>query len=181
MLVTNNFNLWRAAYLNYEKFGVPVCTVKSIGSKTYTTTPEHLAELDMNISENRIGEIVNLSQFLNSLYWDSISNGATHEQLQELYVDICKLAVLSGMEIDKAKRSYLEKIKYYCLVMSEEYIRNHFSDIKKYANVIENRLDDEWCTMESILSENAQMLEFAKKYNVNYLLIEDKYEINIDL
>ena len=76
---------------------------------------------------------------------------------------------------------YLENIKYYCLVMSEEYIRNYFSDIKKYANVIENRLDDEWCTLESILSENAQMLEFAKKYNVNYILIEDKYEINIEL
>jgi len=76
---------------------------------------------------------------------------------------------------------YLENIKYYCLVMSEEYIRNYFSDIKKYANVIENRLDDEWCTMESVLSENAQMLEFAKKYNVNYILIDDKYEINIEL
>ena len=75
----------------------------------------------------------------------------------------------------------LENIKYYCLVMSEEYIRNYFSDIKKYANVIENRLDDEWCTMESVLSENAQMLEFAKKYNVNYILIDDKYEINIEL
>ena len=76
---------------------------------------------------------------------------------------------------------YLENIKYYCLVMSEEYIRYYFSDIKKYANVIENRLDDEWCTMESVLSENAQMLEFAKKYNVNYILIDDKYEINIEL
>ena len=76
---------------------------------------------------------------------------------------------------------YLENIKYYCLVMSEEYIRNYFSDIKKYANVIENRLDDEWCTMESVLSENAQMLEFAKKYNVNYILIDDKYKINIEL
>ena len=76
---------------------------------------------------------------------------------------------------------YLENIKYYCLVMSEEYIRNYFSDIKKYANVIENRLDDEWCTVESVLSENAQMLEFAKKYNVNYILIDDKYEINIEL
>ena len=75
---------------------------------------------------------------------------------------------------------YLENIKYYCLVMSEEYIRNYFSDIKKYANVIENRLDDEWCTMESVLSENAQMLEFAKKYNVNYILIDNKYEINIE-
>jgi hypothetical protein len=65
--------------------------------------------------------------------------------------------------------------------MSEEYIRNHFADIKKYANVIENRLDDEWCTMESVLADNAEMLELAQKHNVNYILIEDKYEINIDL
>ena len=76
---------------------------------------------------------------------------------------------------------YLENIKYFCLVMSEEYIRNHFADIKKYANAIENRLDDEWCTMESVLADNAEMLDLAQKYNVNYILIEDKYEINIDL
>ena len=76
---------------------------------------------------------------------------------------------------------YLENIKFFCLVMSEEYIRNCFTDIKKYANAIENRLDDEWCTMESVLADNAEMLAFAQKYNVNYILIEDKYEINIDL
>ena len=76
---------------------------------------------------------------------------------------------------------YLKNIKYYCLVMTEKYIRNHFANIKGYANTIENRLDDEWCIMESVLSENAQMLEFAKKYNVNYILIEDKYEISIEL
>ncbi len=76
---------------------------------------------------------------------------------------------------------YLENIKYYCLVMSEEYIRNHFTDIKKYANIIENRLDDEWCTIESMLADNAEMLALAQKHNVNYILIEDKYEISIDL
>lgn len=76
---------------------------------------------------------------------------------------------------------YLENIKYFCLVMCEEYIRNHFADIKKYAKTIENRLDDEWCTMESVLTDNAKMLDLVQKYNVNYILIEDKYEINIDL
>ena len=76
---------------------------------------------------------------------------------------------------------YLESIKYFCLVMSEKYIRNHFNDIKKYANAIENRLDDEWCTMESVLADNAEMLVLAQRYNLNYILIEDKYEINIDL
>ena len=76
---------------------------------------------------------------------------------------------------------YLENIKYYCLVMSEKYIRNYFADIKKYANVIENRLDDECCTMESVLEDNAKVLSLAKTHNVNYILIEDEYEIGIDL
>ena len=76
---------------------------------------------------------------------------------------------------------YLENIKYYCLVMSEKYIRNHFADIIKYANTIENRLDDEGCTMESVLEDNKEMLSLAQKHNVNYILIEDKYEISIDL
>ncbi len=79
------------------------------------------------------------------------------------------------------EQEYLEHIKYYCLVMSENYIRNHFADIKGYANTIENRLDDEWCTMESVLADNAEVLSLAKKYNVNYILIEDKYEISIEL
>ena len=73
---------------------------------------------------------------------------------------------------------YLENIKYCCLVMSEEYIRNHFSDIKKYANAIEQRLDDEGCTMETVLADNAEMLNLAKKHHVNYILMEDQYEIN---
>ena len=76
---------------------------------------------------------------------------------------------------------YLENIKYFCIEMSEEYIRNHFADIKKYANAIENRLDDEWCTLESVLADNAEMLSLAQTYHVNYILIEDEYEINIDL
>ena len=65
--------------------------------------------------------------------------------------------------------------------MSEEYIKNHFSDIKKYASVIENRGDDTDCTLESVLADHAQVLELAQKHNVNYLLIEDRYEINIEL
>ena len=76
---------------------------------------------------------------------------------------------------------YLENIKYFCLVMSEKYIRNHFTDIKNYANAIENRVDDEWCTMESVLADNAEMLSLAQTYHVIYILIEDEYEIINDL
>ena len=100
------------------------------------------------------------------------------ENNQNLIVEGCYVPFDWQKDFDP---EYIENIKYYCLVMSEEYIINHFFDIKKYANVIENRRDDEWCTMESVLLENAQMLELAKKYSVNYILIDDKYEINIEL
>ena len=79
------------------------------------------------------------------------------------------------------EKEYLDNIRYYCLIMSENYIRNHFDDIKKYANIIENRLDDEWCTLESVLKDNAQILELAQEHKVNYILIDDNYKVNIDL
>lgn len=64
--------------------------------------------------------------------------------------------------------------------MSKDYVINHFADIKEYSNVIESRLSDE-CTMETVLEDNARFLELARKYNANYVLIKDKYEIDIDL
>ena len=76
---------------------------------------------------------------------------------------------------------YLENIKYYCLVMSERYIKSHFDDIKKYASVIETRLNDEYCTLESVLEDNSQVLKQCKNYNAKYLLIDDVYKIDIDL
>ena len=74
---------------------------------------------------------------------------------------------------------YLKNIKYYCLIMSEEYIKNNFGDIKKYANVIENRFDDSDFTMETAIKENTQILELAKTHKANYILIDDKYQIDI--
>lgn len=76
---------------------------------------------------------------------------------------------------------YLEHIRYYCLAMSRDYIINHYSDIKGSSNVIEKRLDDDSCTMETLLRDNVRFLELAQEHNVNYVLIDDKYEINIEL
>ena len=78
------------------------------------------------------------------------------------------------------EREYLQNIRYYCLVMSEEYIKNHFADIKRYASVIEARLDDEGCTLESVLADNAEILKLAKKHRANYILIDEQYEIDIE-
>lgn len=76
---------------------------------------------------------------------------------------------------------YLDYIRYYCLVMSDNYIKNHFNDIKKYANVVENRGNDEDCTIETVLRDNAQILELCQSYKANYLLIDEDYQIDVEL
>lgn len=61
--------------------------------------------------------------------------------------------------------------------MREGYIRNHSADIKGYASVIENRLDDRDCTMEDVFAGNARMLELVPKYTADHVLIDNKYNI----
>ena len=76
---------------------------------------------------------------------------------------------------------YLENIKYYCLVMSEQYIKKHFEDIKKYANVVEQRLDDTGCTIEGLLEDNAKMLKQCQKYKLDYFFIDEEYRVDVEL
>ena len=100
------------------------------------------------------------------------------ENKQNLIVEGCYIPFDWQKDFEK---DYLENIRYYCLVMSDEYIKNHFDDIKKFANIVENRLDDEGCTLQSVQNDNAKFLQLAKKHNVSYLLIDDRYEIDIVL
>ena len=101
MLITNDKLVVETAFNQKDLFKVPVCSIESDGKRKPI-----LSELDYNTSENKIGEIVNLSQKLNSVLWDKLSRGYDYESIQGIYEDVCKLAVLSGIEIDKAKRAY---------------------------------------------------------------------------
>ena len=71
--------------------------------------------------------------------------------------------------------NYLRHIQYHCLVMSEAYIRSHFADIKRYANVVEQRLDDSDCTMETLVCDNTQALDICRLYGADYPLIDSDY------
>lgn len=77
--------------------------------------------------------------------------------------------------------SYLQEIQFYCLIMTENYIQNHFADIKNYANIIEKRLDDSWFTKETALEENIKNLELCKQNNCRYILIDDSYDVDIEI
>lgn len=101
MLLTDDKLLVETAEKYKDLFKVPVCKIETVKKENQT-----LPELDHDTSNNKIGEIVNLSQKLNSLIWDKIHKGESEEKIKEIYGDVCKLAVLSGLEIDKAKRAY---------------------------------------------------------------------------
>jgi len=101
MLVTDNELLIDAMRDFYREFKVPVCNIPSSTKENQT-----LCELDYRTSNNKVGDIVNLSQRLNSLIWDMVIRRYIDDEVEEVYYDVCKLAVLSGIEIDKAKRAY---------------------------------------------------------------------------
>jgi 2-phosphoglycerate kinase len=50
---------------------------------------------------------------------------------------------------------YLKHIRYLCLILSRQYIENHFADIIKYENVIENRLCSD-LSKEELIAENEE-------------------------
>ena len=100
------------------------------------------------------------------------------ENNQNLIVEGCYIPFNWAKDFEL---EYLENIKYYCLVMSEQYIKKHFGDIKKYANVVEQRLDNEGCTMEVVLRDNSKIWEQCQKYKVNYILIDEEYQVDVEL
>lgn len=73
---------------------------------------------------------------------------------------------------------YLKNIRYVCLVMTENYINEHFEDIKKHANVIENRISDDLSKTE-LIADNNHALEMCKKHNLKYVLFDKNYCTNL--
>ena len=110
MIVSDNEIIINAALKNYDIFKVPANRVDAKKSKRFYTNKQK-ADLDFKTSENKIGEIVNLSQELNSIMWDMINKSKKplsecYDDIKDIYHDICVLNVLSCIEIDKAKKEF---------------------------------------------------------------------------
>ncbi|MBR0444362.1 MAG: adenylate kinase [Clostridia bacterium] len=76
---------------------------------------------------------------------------------------------------------YLPYIRYCCLIMTTRYIENNYSDIIKYADGIEKRLDDSDLDREELIRDNEENLKACQKYDCNYLLIDDEYLVDFDV
>lgn len=98
------------------------------------------------------------------------------ESEQNLIVEGCYIPL--DWEKDFA-REYRDEMRFYCLVMSEGYIRRRFADIKAHANAVEHRVEDGH-TMHSLIEENRRFLQRATALGVTYTLIDDAYPIDIE-
>ena len=114
---------------------------------------------------------------LTNLLWPIVSEmiKTAIENEQNLIVEGCYVPFDWKNSFDE---EYLDKIKYILLIMSEDYIKNHFEEIKNFANAIENRLDDE-VDVEAVIADNKKNLALAKEYGLDYILIDKEYNVEI--
>ncbi len=96
------------------------------------------------------------------------------ENNQNLIVEGCYVP-LNCLEDFEA--SYLPNIQLYCLVMSQDYIQKHFTDILQHESAIELRQTHDF-TKNDAASENAYYMEKARQYNVQTVFIDEPYEID---
>lgn len=123
-----------------------------------------------------MSEDADLTAYLWPIVREMIKTAIENEQ--NLIVEGCYIPFDWAKDFEE---DYLEDIRYYCLVMSENYIRKHFEDIRGYASIIEERLDDEDCTLENVLEDNRLVWEQVVAHQANYLLIDEEYCVDIEL
>lgn len=170
MIVSDNEILIRAALKNYDVFKVPANRVTAKKSERFYTNADK-SDLDYKTSENKIGEIVNLSQELNTLMWDMINKSNKplkdfYPVIEDIYHDICILNVLSCIEIDKAKKEFdissgkeIREIKekWSRLTFNKKVIKPAFlgyiAQTKGYRNPAKKKYNYHKTTMDYILRE----------------------------
>lgn len=98
----------------------------------------------------------------------------TIENKQNLIIEGCYIPFDWKKDFSE---DYLKEIRYLCLVMSSDYIENHFEDIAQNANVIEHRIADDY-SPKAAIAENAAYLKGCKKYGLRYFEIDNCYDID---
>ena len=169
MMIVDNDIMIDAAVKNYDKFLVPTTDIEPV-TKEEEYTKTNLAKLDYESSENLIGEIVNLSQVLNSKLWDEMNSDKPDENtIKQLYKDVCQLSIMSGLEIDKAKKTLPVDNKDELKDIRERYKEE--CEITKNGKVVE---------VKKILYPNF-FKELGKKGNYDSKKVYVKYATTLDM
>ena len=95
------------------------------------------------------------------------------ENHQHLIVEGCYVPFDWRKDFDE---DYLSSIHFICLAMTDSYIDAHFEEIKDHASDIESRLEDSYCTIDSMKEENWKYIEGFQQAGENIVLINTDYE-----
>ena len=118
----------------------------------------------------------NLTPYLWSIVKEIVKTAI--ENGQNLIVEGCYIPFDWKKSFEK---EYLSQIKYYCLIMSKNYIQNNFSDILSNECAVEKRLASSDLTQEKLIKENETNLQYCKKHALNYILIDTEYTVDVVL
>ena len=118
----------------------------------------------------------NLTPYLWSIVKEIIKTAI--ENGQNLIVEGCYIPFDWEKDFDK---EYLSQIKYFCLIMSKNYVQNNFDKILTYESTVEKRLVSCDVTQDKLIEDNEFNLQMCKKYGLNYILIDKNYNFKITL
>lgn len=105
ILIPNEILVSKAKYCE-ENFATPINRVKG-SSLPRKYNDDEITKLDITLSNNYIGKIVNMSQILNSYMNDMImSKNPDEDMINVLYQATSKLSSMSQIEIDKSKKVF---------------------------------------------------------------------------
>ncbi|MBQ0167511.1 MAG: adenylate kinase [Treponema sp.] len=99
------------------------------------------------------------------------------ENKQNLIVEGCYIPFTWKTDFDE---EYLKEIKFICLCFSERYITEHYQEIMKYEGIIENRIDDGYCTQDLLKRENERFRQGCMNNGLPFVLIDDDYEQTVE-
>ena len=95
------------------------------------------------------------------------------ENQQNLVVEGCYVPYNWRESFDE---QYLSSIRFICLALTDDYIDNHFDEIKEHSSDIESRLDDDNCTIASLKNDNKNYINGFRAAGEQVFTINSDYE-----
>ena len=95
------------------------------------------------------------------------------ENRQNLVVEGCYIPMTWRLDFNE---SYLLSMRFICLAMTENYVVSHFDKIKNHSSDIEARLDDSYCTIDTLKDENRKYISSCLKSGEQISLIDTDYD-----
>jgi hypothetical protein len=152
-----------------DNFLTPMNKIKGV-SKPKKYNMVELQKLDVILSNNYIGKIVNLSQIINTYLNDAISKNEPREIINELYQASSRLSSMSQIEIDKSKKVFdnINMAKELANIRNIQYIR-YISEPDKRGQLVNKMVVPNFFNLIS----NSNEYRIFEKFNTPMDILQD--------